>query len=71
MIQTVIAELAEVWSWMIGVVAGLGLFGALGIAGFVILYIKLNRLQRSIDNVKNNTVSETRDLSIRLRKLEK
>ena len=71
MIQTVIAELSQIWSWMIGVVAGLGLFGALGIVGFVVLYIKLNRLQRSIDNVKNNTVSETRDLSIRLRKLEK
>jgi hypothetical protein len=71
MIQNIITELSEVWTWMIGVVAGLGVVGLIGVAGFVILYLKLNKLQRTIDHVNNNAVTSDRDLSIRLRKLEK
>jgi hypothetical protein len=70
MIQNIITELSEVWTWVIGVVAGLGVVGLIGVAGFVILYLKLNKLQRTIDHVNNNAVSNDRDLSIRLRKLE-
>jgi hypothetical protein len=71
MIQSIITELSEVWTWVIGVVAGLGVVGLIGVAGFVILYLKLNKLQRTIDHVNNNAVTSDRDLSIRLRKLEK
>ena len=71
MIQNIITELSEVWAWVIGVVAGLGVVGLIGVAGFVVLYLKLNKLQRTIDHVNNNAVSNDRDLSIRLRKLEK
>ena len=64
-------QVGELWGWIIGLIAGLGLTATLLIAVFAVIYYKLLRLEKMIQVVENHRATEDRDLSLRLRKLEK
>ena len=70
MITKLISEVGELWNWTIGVVAGLGVTTCILIAGFVVVYIRLRRIEGIIRMNKNIFIAESRDLSIRIRKME-
>jgi len=70
-LQTLAGEVNGLWSWVIGIVAGWGLTFTLVVVAIIYAHIKLAQLHKRINHVNNHLVSETRDLSIRLRNLEK
>lgn len=70
-LATLTNEITGLWSWIIGIVAGWGLTFTLVVAAIIYAHIRINRLIRRLENVSNNQVTENRDLSIRLRNLEK
>ena len=70
-LQAVIAEVSDLWSWMIGIVAGWGLTFTLVVVALVYAHVKIARLQRKITQLENRHVSDERDLSLRIRKFEK
>ena len=70
MLNTLLLEVGELWGWITGVIAGLGVTATVLILGFVMVYIKLKRIHDRLQQIQNNSVAETRDLSLRLRKLE-
>lgn len=69
-LQTVITEMSELWTWMIGIVAGWGLAFTLVVAAVVYAHIKISRLQRKVTQLENRHVTDERDLSLRIRKFE-
>ena len=69
-LQAVITEVADLWSWMIGIVAGWGLAFTLVVAAVVYAHIKISRLQRKVTQLENRHVTDERDLSLRIRKFE-
>lgn len=64
-------EIAGLWSWIIGIVAGWGLTFTAVVAAIVYAHIRINRLNKKLYDLRNLYVSEARDLSIRIRDLEK
>lgn len=70
MLNTLLLEVGELWGWITGVIAGLGVTATVLIAGFVMVYIKLKRIHDRLQQIQNNNVAQTRDLSFRIRKLE-
>lgn len=70
MLNTLLLEVGELWGWITGVIAGLGVTAIVLIAGFVMVYIKLKRIHDRLQQIQNNNVAQTRDLSFRIRKLE-
>ena len=70
MLNNLLLEVGELWGWITGVIAGLGVTATVLILGFVMVYIKLKRIHGRLQQIQNNSVAETRDLSLRLRKLE-
>ena len=70
MLNTLLTEVGSLWSWVTGVIAGLGVTATVLIIGFVMVYIKLKRIHDRLQQISNHNVAETRDLSIRIRKLE-
>jgi uncharacterized membrane protein YciS (DUF1049 family) len=70
-LQTVVAEVSDLWSWMIGIVAGWGLTFTLVVAVLVYAHIRISRLQRKVTQLENRHVTDERDLSLRIRKFEK
>ena len=70
-LQQAVTEIEGLWDWVIAMMAGWGFTLTLVIAFLIYAHIRINRLNRKIDQLTNNTVAETRDLSLRLRKLEK
>jgi hypothetical protein len=70
-LQTVVAEVSDLWSWMIGIVAGWGLTFTLVVAVLVYAHIRISRLQRKVTQLENRQVLDERDLSLRIRKFEK
>lgn len=70
-IQTVVAEVAELWSWMIGIVAGWGLAFTLVVAALVYAHVRIARLQRKVVQLESRQVTDGRDISLRVGKLEK
>lgn len=70
-LQTIVTEIADLWSWMIGIVAGWGLTFTLVVAAVVYAHIKISRLQRKITQLESRQVTDERDLSLRIRKFEK
>lgn len=69
-LQAVVTEVAELWSWMIGIVAGWGLAFTMVVAALVYAHIKIARLQRKVLSVENRVITEGRDVSLRIRKFE-
>jgi uncharacterized membrane protein YciS (DUF1049 family) len=70
-LQAVVSEVTELWSWMIGIVAGWGLTFTLVVAALVYAHIKIARLQRKITQLESRVITEGRDVSLRLTKVEK
>lgn len=70
-LQAVITEVSELWSLMIGIVAGWGLTLTLVVAALVYAHVKISRLQRKVTQLENRHVTDERDLSLRIRKFEK
>lgn len=70
-LQAVVSEVSELWSLMIGIVAGWGLTFTLVVIALVYAHVKIARLQRKITQLENRHVSDERDLSLRIRKFEK
>jgi hypothetical protein len=56
---------------MIGIVAGWGLTFTLVVAVLVYAHIRISRLQRKVTQLENRQVTDGRDLSLRIRNLEK
>ena len=70
-LQTLVSEVNGLWSWIIGIVAGWGLTLTLIIAGIVSAHVRINRLNRRLEKLKNQRITEDRELSFRISKLEK
>jgi len=70
-LQDAVVEINGLWDWVIGMIAGWGLTFTLVVVAIVWAHLRLNQLTRKIKNLENQIVAEDRDLSIRLRKLEK
>lgn len=70
-LQAVVTEVAELWSWIIGIVAGWGLAFTLVVAALIYAHIKIARLQRKVIQLEARHVTDERDLSLRIRKFEK
>jgi len=70
-LNTVVGEVSSLWSWIIGIIAGWGLTFTLVIAAIAYAHIRISRMRHELERLQNQHVHETRDLSLRLRKLEK
>jgi hypothetical protein len=70
-LNTVVSEVGNLWSWIIGIVAGWGLTFTLVVAAIIYAHIRITRLNQELTNLRNDYVTETRELSMRIRKLEK
>jgi hypothetical protein len=70
-LQTLVGEVNGLWSWIIGIVAGWGLTFTLVVAAIIYAHIRINRAYRLMESLKNQMVTDDRDLSLRVRKLEK
>jgi hypothetical protein len=70
-LQAVVTEVSELWSLMIGIVAGWGLTLTLVVAALIYAHVKISRLQRKVTQLENRHVTDERDLSLRIRKFEK
>lgn len=70
-LSTITQEISGLWSWMIGIIAGWGITFTAVVVAVVYAHVRISRLRRQIDSYNNQRVSEDRDLSFRLRRLEK
>lgn len=70
MLTNILAEVGSLWTWITGVIAGLGVTATVLIVGFAMVYIKLKRIHDRLQMIHNQSISETRDLSLRINKLE-
>ena len=70
-LQAVVAEVSDLWSWMIGIVAGWGLTFTLVVVALVYAHVRISRLQQKVLQLENRHVTDERDLSLRIRKFEK
>jgi hypothetical protein len=70
-LQAVVTEISDLWSWMIGIVAGWGLTFTLVVAALIYAHVLISRLQRKVTQLENRQVTDGRDLSLRIRNLEK
>lgn len=63
-------EILSLWNWMFGMIAGWGATTTCMIVAIIILWLRMRALKREVNQLRNQLVSDNRDLSIRLRKLE-
>lgn len=70
-LQTLIGEINGLWSWIVGIIAGWGLTFTAVVAAIIYAHVRINRAFRLIESVKNQMVTDDRDLSFRVTKLEK
>lgn len=70
-LQAVITEVSDLWSWMIGIVAGWGLTFTLVVAALIYAHVRIARLQRKVTQLESRQVTDGRDISLRVGKLEK
>jgi hypothetical protein len=70
-LQQTIAEVNGLWDWIVGIIAGWGLTFTIVIAAIVYAHIRIRRLNRKVVNLENRLTTDNRDISLRLRKLEK
>ena len=59
------------WYWTYGIIVGWGASFTILVALFIVLFIKIIRLNRRINYLQNRLVSFERDTSITLNKLNK
>ena len=70
-LQTLVGEVNGIWSWIVGIIAGWGLTFTAVVAILVYAHIRINRLNRRLERFNNQHITETRELSFRISKLEK
>jgi hypothetical protein len=70
-INNLVHEVSSLWAWGIGIVAGWGLTLTLVIVAIVYAHIRITRLRHDVTKDRNDQVTDARELSMRLRKLEK
>ena len=70
-LQTLVGEVNGLWTWIIGIVAGWGLTFTAVVAGIVYAHIRITKLKRQVEKLKNQRITEDRELSSRIAKLEK
>ena len=63
-------EIASLWAWGIGIIAGWGITLTLVVIAVALLWRRQNRLEERLDQYRNMAVMEGRDASLRLNKLE-
>jgi uncharacterized membrane protein YciS (DUF1049 family) len=70
-LNTLVSEVSGLWSWIIGIIAGWGLTFTAVVAALVYAHVRITRLKKIVGKIENQLVTDVRDLSLRLRKLEK
>ena len=70
-LQQTIAEVNGLWDWIVGIIAGWGLTFTIVIVAIVYAHVLIRRLNRKVVNLENQLTTDNRDISLRLRKLEK
>jgi hypothetical protein len=70
-LNNLVAEVSNLWVWGIGIVAGWGLTLTLVIVAIVYAHIRITRLQHEVETYRGHQITDGRELSFRLRKLEK
>lgn len=70
-LQTLVGEVNGLWSWIIGIVAGWGLTFSLVVAALIYAHVRIARLNRKLSILENRVITEGRDVSLRLTKVEK
>ena len=69
-LDLLLSEIASLWAWGIGIMAGWGITLTLVVIAVVLLWRRQNRLEERLDQYRNMAVMEGRDASLRLNKLE-
>jgi hypothetical protein len=69
-LQQVITEVSGLWSWIIGIVAGWGLTFTIVVSALIVAHVKIAKLTRRIYNLENRQVTDSRELSFRITKIE-
>lgn len=69
-LDLLINEIASLWLWGIGVVAGWGLTVTFLVVAVVLLWRRVTQLEEQLKQYRNIAVMEGRDASLRLNKLE-
>ena len=70
-LNNLVNEVSSLWAWGIGIVAGWGLTLTLVIVAIVYAHVRITRLRKEVEAYRNYQVTDGRELSMRLRKLEK
>ena len=70
-LQQVISEVSGLWSWIIGIVAGWGLTFTIVVSALIVAHIKIAKLDRKVQNLENRQVTDNREISFRINKIEK
>lgn len=70
MLNNLLTEVGSLWSWVTGVIAGLGVTATILIVGFVAIFIQLRKITKRLNFIHNSEIADVRDLSMRIRKLE-
>ena len=70
-LNALVGEVSSLWAWGIGIVAGWGLTLTMVIVAIVFAHLRITRLRKEVELQRNHQVTESRELSFRLRKLEK
>jgi hypothetical protein len=63
-------EIASLWAWGIGIIAGWGITLTLVVFAVVLLWRRVQRLEEELRQYRNMAVMEGRDASLRLNRLE-
>lgn len=70
-IQSLVGEISNLWWYAYGIIAGWGLSFTIVVFVLVWTQMKIAKLENDLQRIRNQMVSEDRDLSFRLNKLEK
>jgi hypothetical protein len=71
MIANLVLEVAGLWSWIVGIIAGWGLTFTAVVAAIIYAHVRIARLKKLVGKIENQLVTDVRDLSLRMRDLEK
>lgn len=70
MITTLVMEMQEMWNWITGLVAGLGLTVSLLIIVILALFLKTTKISSRLKNLENRVISTERDFSLQINQIK-
>lgn len=70
MITPLLNEMQEVWGWITGLVAGLGLSVSLLIIVILALSLKTTKISSRLKNLENRVISTERDISLQINQIK-